>query len=483
MELKRLSEIYAITPDPEAGKENDERYPGYYTHWCQFMVTLPHIPLDCVAIIHGPQGCIGNQKDFLGTYWCQYHGSSFLYAPCTNMNQTDAILGAEDKLRTCILEVDRIYKPRVIFIVVTCCAGIIQEPVEDVARDMESKVEADRIIVLKAEGYTSYAGGLYCLYDSRRLAKELLEEPKRKIPKSVNILGISKETHYPGRFFGDSYELERLLNKIGIKVNSVLYQAATIDAWARASEAVFNTFVCPQRGMPLATEMEDRWGIPYGKGFNPLGVTAITNWIMEVAAFFGLEKEARRLVEEEYRLIKNDWEEAKRLVDGKIALLDGGDPMTAAGRTIVWGRMCADLGMRPIIFNIPPIEVKAKFHHVLFALEEGFDPEYVYYDYAYHRRFTPIKVIDELGLNPEDVSLYMGDVFPTALVEEWQIPIFDPSNSPRIITASHCNKNRGSPGRRSGFTGAGRTAKDIINAVNMARRKSIPTLYGRVGGL
>ncbi|TDA68019.1 MAG: hypothetical protein D9V47_08910 [Clostridia bacterium] len=483
MELKRLSEIYAITPDPEAGAECDQKYPGYYTHWCRFMVTLPHIPLDCIAIVHGPQGCVGNQKDFLGTYWCQYHGSSFFYAPTTNMDQTDAILGAEDKLRTVIKEVDELYKPRMIFILVTCPAGIIQEPVDDVARDMEDKVQAERIIVIKCEGYTSYAAGLYNIYEGRLLANELLQNPEKKIPRSVNILGISKETHYPSDYLEDSLELERLLNKLGITVNSVLYQTATVDSWTRATEAEFNTMVCPQRAMPLATDMFDRWGIPHGQRFNPLGVTPITNWIMEVAEFFEIEEQAEELVKEEYTRIKEDWEEARRLVDGKIVLIDGGDPMTAVGRGIAWGRMCADLGMRPILFNLPPIEIKAKIHHTIFAIQEGFDPEVVYHDYAYHRRFSPMRVIEELDLNPEDIGLYMGDVYPTAVAKEWQAPVFDPANFPRIVTTSHCNKNRGSTGRRSGFTGAGRTARDIINAVHMAERKSVPTLYGRIGGL
>ncbi|TDA68270.1 MAG: hypothetical protein D9V47_08460 [Clostridia bacterium] len=484
IELKRLSEVYFITPDPKS-EEREKMFPGYYSHWCPAKISHYHLGLrDCVVLIHGPQGCSGNYRQFLCTYVSQYHGAPFVYTPTTDMRARDTILGAEEKLREAILQVDKIYKPRVIFILITCCAAVTKEPVKDVAEDMEPQLGAERILVCEAPGFIHYAAGLINMYISRTLA-ELFEPPQRKIPNSVNILGITKEIHHQGKFPDDSNELERLLNKVGITVNSVLVQGATVDDFKRAPEAEFNTIVCPQWGYPQATEMLDRWEIPHGKGFNPLGVSAISHWLREVGEHFGIEEKVEGLIAEEYEQIKDIWEEAKKAVSGKIALIDGADPMSSAGRTIAWARLCADLGMRPIIYNVPPIEIKGKVHHAMFALEYGFDPEVVWSTYAFHRRFTGWKVMKELDLKPEDIGVYMGDVFPRATVDrdDWNKPYFDPSNVPRVISATHINKNRNSPGRRAGFTGAARFARDILNANRMAERNTKPTLYGRLGGI
>jgi nitrogenase molybdenum-iron protein alpha/beta subunit len=399
------------------------------------------------------------------------------------MDRSDVILGAEDKLRESLLEVDRIYKPRVIFVLASCCAGGIGEPVEDVAQEMQSQVGAEKIIVMRAEGFNYYSVKEETIYAPRRMAEELCEPPKRKLPRSANILGVVKEVHSPGNFPEDTHELVRLFDKLGITTNSVLFYASTVDAFKRASEAEFNALICPQRGMPIAEYLEEQWGIPHGKRPMPLGVTTTINWIREVGEFFGLEKEVNQLIDEEYALIKDKWEEAKRLVDGKIALIEGGDVMGAVGRAFAWARMCADLGMRPIIFNIPPIEIKGRYHHTEFNLRDGFDPEIVYSDYAYHRRLSPVKVVEEFGFNVDDVAAYMGDVYPTAVVKNWREPIFDPSNAPKLDACIHTTRRRGYPGRRGGFRGAFSTASDLINVIQMAKRKSIPTLYGRIAGV
>jgi len=480
VEVKRLKEIYENTPDPKS-QEREERFPGYYSMWCSFKAAHHHLALrDCVVLVHSPQGCIGNARAYLTTYVSQFFGLPFPFSPSTSMNVADAILGSEDKLRKVLHEVCEIYKPKMIFLLVTCCAGVIRESVEEVAKEMEEKLGM-KIMVIRAEGFTYYCNAAMHEYISSKLS-ELFEDPKDKIPLSVNILGISKEIHHRGNFPHDSHELERLLNRIGLRVNSVLLEGASLEAIKRAPMAEYNVFDCPQWGFGMAKAMEERFNVAHGRCFNPLGVTAISNWLHEVGEFFGKEREVKRVVEEEYLRIKDVWQEARRLTKGKIALIDGGDPMSSVGRGIAWGRMCKDLGMEPIYFNIPAVEIKGMNRHLELALSEGFNPLVVYADYSHHRRLSPIKIIHELGLDCRDIGLYIGDIYPRAIAE-WDRPIFDPSNFPRVVTGIHCVRNRGSPGRRCGFKGAERFAMDVIAAHGMARRQKKPTFYGRVGSL
>lgn len=478
LELQRLSQVFAETPDIKSD-EREKLYPGYYSQWCSFQITKYQLALqDAIVLLHGPQGCVGNTKAFLSTYVSQYFGSPHQYSPTTDMRQTDVFLGAADKLQAAILEADREYKPKIIFLMVTCCAGIIKEPVEEVAASVQSEVGA-KIVIMRVEGFKHYCGGWMRPYVSEVVAR-LMEPPAKKIPRSVNILGVSKEVHSRcGKFPMDSNEMERLLDRVGLSVHSVLLQGARYEDIRSAPEAEFNALDCPEWGMPYAERMEREWGVPYGKSFLPIGVDAISRWLMEIGEHFGLEKETRQVVKEESDRIMPLWEQAKRMVEGKIAFLDGGEGTGNVGKCLAWSRMCAELGMRPIIFNIAPVEIKGTEQHVKFNLREKFDPEVVAYHYTYHRRLSAMDVIEGLGLDIDDVAFYTGDVFPDAIAD-WDKPIFDPSNSPRVVMATHCARHRGGPGRRVGFRGAERVAMDVIQSVRMATRKNRPTLQGRL---
>lgn len=481
MELKRLDEIYKSTPDPQS-KEREERFPGYCSMWCTFKQS--HFQLgfrDCVVMVHSPQGCVGNTRTFMTTYICQFYGQPFILSPSTDMNMSDVVLGAEDKLRECLLEVDKLYKPKMIFLMVTCCVGVMQQDVEGIVEEMKPQLKAG-VMVIRSEGFTHYCHGRTHTMIPARLS-ELCLPPKKKEPLTINILGISKEVHSRGSFATDSQELERLVNRIGVKVKSVLLQGAYLEDLQTAPEAEFNTFDCPQWGYPLAETMKKKFGVPHGERFNPCGPTETSLWLMEVAGFFGLEKKAKGVIREEYAQIKDVWEEAKRMMEGKIVLIDGGDPMSAVGRGIAWARMCVDMGMEPILFNLPPIEIKGSFRHVEGTLKQGFNPLVVYSDYAYNRRLIPMEVIKGLRLDMKKIGLYIGDVYPSAYAR-WEEPIFDASNVPRVITTVHCSRQRGGkPGRRTGFLGALGFAEDVINAVALTQKKVYPTLQARLAGL
>jgi len=481
LKLKRMSEIYEIVPDPRS-LQREKEFPGYYTHWCNFMQAFYHLGIqDAVVLVHGPQGCVGNVRSFLATYVGQFFGHPFLFAPTTDMGPSDVILGAKEKLEQAIKEVDQIYRPKVICLAITCAAAVIKEPVEEVVSFLRNEVKA-KILIFNVPGIKNYAAGFNRVEIANGFCK-LLKPPEKNVPNSVNILGIAKEVHHPGKFLFDSHELERLLNKVGIRVNSVLLQSASIEDFERASEAEFNTFDCPQWGYPLAKYMEEHYGIPYGRHATPLGITSTSRWLREVGQFFKIEEKVEALIKEEYEGIKAVWEEAKALVTGKIALIDGGDPMSAVERAVAWGKICSDLGMRPILYNVPPIEIKGIPYEASLAFrDEGEDFEVVYSDYSYHRRFTPWKIIEGLGLRFEDVSLYMGDVFPDQKAN-WERPIFDASNSPRLVSTTHCTRNKNHPGRKVGFKGAEAFASGVIYAVKTSKRGDRPTLYARLGGL
>ncbi|TDA69521.1 MAG: hypothetical protein D9V47_05275 [Clostridia bacterium] len=479
--IDRLSKVIAETPDPRSD-EREKLFPCYYSHWCPYQYLKFHLGLrDTVFLAHTPQGCVGAERAFESTYTGQYFGEPFYYTPCTDMRENDIILGGADKLREALFEVERVYEPKLIIVLFSCATGMIRDPIDEVVEEVKGKIKA-KVVTVDGMGLRNWACGIGYEPGPAALGK-LVDPPKHKLKDAVNIVGVTKEIYHVGRFINDTHEYVRLVQALGLKVRAVLWQGATVEDLVGAAEAEFNAIDCPQWGYPLAKTIYEKYGVPHGTKALPLGVEATRRWMLDVARHFGLESAAERVFAEEYARIKDVWEKARTLVEGKLALIDGGDPMGAAGRCLTWARLASELGMRPVIFNIPPLELKGKIHHVNFALADGNDPEIVWTsEYAYHRRLQPWRVLERLGASPDDVGTYVGDVFTRAMAKEGK-PVFDPSNSPRVMLTTHMSRRAGSPGRRVGFVGARSFAEDIINTVAMAKKRVKPSLRGRLAGL
>jgi len=494
-EIVSFKDIVEKTPDTTASEWWEKTVPGYGSGvWCPvyYAIGIAGGVPNSVILFHGPQHCITACRHFWIPYGGGgggnlYWGNPFAFIPATDMSERDAILGAPDKLKKAILEVDEVYRPELITVVPACTPGMIGEPIQEVIEDVKPLVKSE-VRYLDTPGFKCIDEG-----DMIRLCMgnywiNLMEEPKQKDKGSVNMVGeyrssVWQEKHGMRCNFPTTYdELNRILKAMGLRLKTVLPQAPLAEL-KKAPEAEFNVVICPQWGYILCEEMEERFKIPFSKHIYPLGIESITNYVMAIAEYFGKEKEARALLDKEFAKIRPLWEEAKKLLKGKVALLDSAISMASVNRQLGYGRMLKELGVEKIIFfNISPSEILGRREGVEYfvsqtVLGEPYNPMFIWWPTPHAIKLSPIEVMDFMGLKPNDVIYMYGDLAWYA-----KAPFIDASNTAQVQSGIHWRRHRNVCSRSIFFTGTIGLLKDIIDALKTSQRKGKWTFYSRIMG-
>lgn len=471
-------------------KERKNFFVGFETLWCQFLCTVSLVSAfpRCVILVHGPHQCISDHEAYFGPYLGQLWGMP-MHMPrgSTYLTNQDVVLGAEEKLEAAILEVDQVYKPELIAVLTTCATGIAGEDVEGMVQACRDRVKAD-LMYVKSEGFRGAYMGAEMKVITDAFVSQLMVEPAVKIKDSVNLLGLYKDTPTGSKFSkfpNDVDEYSRYINALGLKVHAVIWGG--LDAYQsmkRAAEAQFNANTCITWGLPVAEEMEKRFGIPYGRHGQALGVEINRKWIMEVAQAFGKEELAEKFWQSEYAKIADDFKRTQDLCQGKVALVDGGrNTQASVARTLMHARFVQELGMEPIMFNLHPMEIWGKYWDVDYFLSEGVNPKTAWYPYPFMRGLSPLAIMKELNLEPSQVFYIHSDLFHYAQATGEPFDAqgtFDSSLLPKIMASSHLRRCRGGPNRTYGIRGTQTLLKEIALAMKGVRAGAKPTFEARL---
>jgi hypothetical protein len=260
---------------------------------------------------------------------------------------------------------------------------------------------------------------------------------------------------------------------------------APVSEIETAPEAEFNAVICPAWGFPICHDMYKKFGIPYSMHAMPVGIENCTRWVMGIANHFGKQDEAKKLLDEEIGKIKPMWEEARKLVKGKIALIDSAVSHTSVNRQLAYASLLQELGVEDsIYFNVAMAEIigKREMAGYFVNLEVGgkrLNPKYLFWPDPYNVKLNPIDVMEYLGLKPQDVVYVYGDFCWYA-----KAPHIDASNTAQVNTGIHWRRHRGVNTRSILFTGTRGLLRDIIYAVKGSRsaRNGKYTLFARVAG-
>lgn len=320
-----------------------------------------------VPIVHGPTGCTYSVRN-VRVEGCLYRGRPYEPTVCTELNESHVVFGGEGKLARAILEADRKYHPDLIVVMSTCCPGITGDDIEAIARQVRGQVNAE-ITTIRSEGF----GGDFRSghEDAFRIIVDLMDPPKETIPYAVNIIGA--RTGPPStEIREDIEELQIILSQFGAKLHSVVAGGCTLAEIRRAPSAALNTSWCFDWGRRIGLLMKERFGVPFCESGLPYGFGATADWIIKVAEPLGRKDEAQRLIDRETERIEPDLQEARRLLEGRRALIETG-PM----RAIALARMAGELGMEAVIFNMHPYTLRERKAAIQFLLEGGENPEIV----------------------------------------------------------------------------------------------------------
>lgn len=318
---------------------------------------------DAICVVHGTAGCMSNRR-FLMTFG----GADKCHLDpqySTAFTEHDVIFGGERKLTEAVALVQERHSPRLIAVITNCCADIIGDDVGGVVRGMER--EGQRIVWLHTGGFTgkSYRKGSDEAFQT--LGRLMAEAPSKPVvPGTINL--------FPRRWvWGDTQKLEaaegiRMLEKLGLKVNSVLRKGIPYEEFLDLRTAEANVSQCFFWCQPLFESMTNSFGTKQVKASNPVGLTSSLAWMDATAQAMGVNCDFDN--DPEIADLKELRDRVRtRLGSGRKAVV-----WTQTGEKLVGlVKFARDLGLDPIVTGVEPAGVRDKMRMFRKEVDDGFD--------------------------------------------------------------------------------------------------------------
>jgi nitrogenase molybdenum-iron protein alpha chain len=330
------------------------------THGCQFLLSLAILNTlrNSVIIMHGPVGCgicsvgnIGVNKAFKQLRDPTAEGVIWI---STNLDEPDVIGGGERKLREAVLYADKELRPETIIVANGCVPALIGDDVDSILADLQQQVAAI-IMPVHCEGFktkvmaTAYDACYHGILKNyirtpRReqfiVENELLEmERKYRISRNVNVLNVGSMSR------PDELELQRILTGIGLNVRFIPCYAKPED-FEYSLETSLNVSICGTHDDYFVEHIKEKYNIPFLIDTIPIGRKNTDRWVSLIAQKFGLEKEAKKFIEDENKVLNESLEPFRQTLKGKKVFLAGGEVRIVATAEII-----QDLGMQIVGFK------------------------------------------------------------------------------------------------------------------------------------
>jgi nitrogenase molybdenum-iron protein beta chain len=266
--------------------------PRYFCSLGGALSTLEALP-ETIPILHCAVGCAGSIA------WAQNGGCALqvggycggLAVPSSNVGERDIVFGGTDRLTEQVRSTVELMDGRLYVIITGCVTEIIGDDIRAVASEFAG--EGVDIVAASTGGFK---GNSYLGYDLvlsaivRQYVKSSL--PKKK--KSVNILGI---VPYMDAFWrGNLKGVRRLLEKLGVEVNTFFTDEDTLDGLKNSSEAELNIVLSDVYGLDTAKTYEEAHDIPYITATLPVGPTLSAELLKAVAKALALDVDVDALV-------------------------------------------------------------------------------------------------------------------------------------------------------------------------------------------
>ena len=192
--------------------------------------------------------------------------------------------GSQEKVVDNITRKDTEEHPDLIVLTPTCTSSILQEDLENFVERAQMDAKCDvlladvnhyRVNELEAADRTLQQVVKYYIEKARK--KGELPEGKTEKP-SVNIIGISTLGFHN---LHDCTELKKLMNDLGVEVNAVIPEGASVHELKNLPRAWFNLVPYRELGMMSAKYLEAEFGTPY-VDIAPMGVVETARCIRKI---------------------------------------------------------------------------------------------------------------------------------------------------------------------------------------------------------
>jgi nitrogenase molybdenum-iron protein alpha chain len=276
---------------------------------------------DIVNLVHGPIGCSfyawltrRNQTDGIN----DTNANFIPYCMSTDMQDSDIIFGGEKKLAAAIQEAYDLFHPKAIAIFATCPVGLIGDDIHAVAKKMKEHFGDCNVFAFSCEGYkgVSQSAGHHIANNQVFTHVVGKSETEKTDKYKINLLGEYN-------IGGDGFEIDRILEKCGIKNISTFSGNATYDKFASANQADLSCVMCHRSINYVADMLETKYGIPWIK-VNFIGAEATAKSLRKIATYFGdkeLVDRVEAVIAEEMPEVLAVQEQVYPRTKGKTAML------------------------------------------------------------------------------------------------------------------------------------------------------------------
>ncbi|MDR0197139.1 MAG: hypothetical protein LBI36_02830 [Oscillospiraceae bacterium] len=253
--------------------------------------TLEALP-ETIPVMHCAVGCAGSIA------WAQNGGCALqvgghcggLTVPSSNVGEKDVVFGGTDRLTEQMKNTLEIMDGRLYVIITGCVTEIIGDDIRAVAAEFSSKAD---IVAANTGGFK---GNSYLGYDIvlTAIINQYVKKSAEKKKRSVNILGI---VPYMDVFWrGNLKGVRRILEKIGLCVNTFFTDEDSLDGLKNSSEAELNIVLSDIYGIDTAKAYEEVHGIPYITATLPVGPTAVADLLKAVSKALNLETDVDAVI-------------------------------------------------------------------------------------------------------------------------------------------------------------------------------------------
>ncbi len=294
-----------------------------------------------IVLEYGPAGTTHYSMGLYGGLGLRFQNRMFT----THMSEDDVVMGDVTRLEDAIVELDKSYAPKVIFVVASSVTAVIGTDIKGVCRYMQNEVKA-KLVAFEQGGFRGdYSIGLAETY--KLLVRNL---PKKDVAQEAGVYNIIGASAWRYRMASDIWEVKSLLDEaLGLSCNACLCCDTSVEELEDMGLAQVN-IVLGNEGLAAAKYLQEKFGTPYVYAV-PYGYNGTLRFLAQVGEAVGREPDSMvllRLQTKEKSLSRlslftmmGNNKPKKAVVKGDYDLVQGVSAFLEQGGITVLHKMCA----------------------------------------------------------------------------------------------------------------------------------------------
>lgn len=207
-----------------------------------------------IVLEYGPAGTTHYSMGLYGGLGLRFQNRLFT----THMSEDDVVMGDVTRLEEALVELDKNYAPKVIFVVASSVTAVIGTDIKGVCRYMQNEVKA-KLVAFEQGGFRGdYSVGLAETY--KLLVRNL---PQKGVAQEKGVYNIIGASAWRYRMASDIWEVKSLISEaLGLSCNACLCCDTSVEELQAIGKAQVN-IVLGNEGLAAAQYLEEKFGTPY----------------------------------------------------------------------------------------------------------------------------------------------------------------------------------------------------------------------------